>query len=866
MRSRALVALGLFSTLTCFAPGCASEEGENSEDDSTTARLTSRFADLKKINTRNLSALAAGYATEGLNDALTKDGTGVRLGTTTVFGATDEVNSVLPAGATVKGIDKIVTGLGAKYGEKELATEVNAMRLRHLQRGADKYYLETSFDTTAAIAHGWNFDATGFRSDASPVKIGFEANAALTSRVIVASPSSSLGTLVGAPLRAAKTMRGFVMPRSAADIRAMKPGEGMALRGAGKLGANFGLGVPVLVAGGTVGYSIVASAGIAGVIGGQLDVSLLRLEGDEVAVEVGVETGKVLSFYAGLQDGFGVNGLCDDGQACLGKTKVGPVEVDLEKIVAGALEKRLNQTFQSRLQYSGSDGQGRVTISRIRFHLDRGDKAEVEKALEQTLKADIRFAQALYNKQLESRDPSVLVDFDLVRSSTTTVRDFGAALFGLSIFHRHVVEKQGEFVIQTPEGTKSVLFDTLEKRGGWFQMDHGFKRTGLSALTRDAKNPLETRGEANLFLQTVVGDSHMDDDILADNADALIASVGGVGLLAPLDQYGNAMERAIWKNCPVKEVDNGEGGTQRRTWDEKCNVGLLDPSRKVVEVDGQLLSMVDAKARGLKGFGDLLAASRLFEGHKRLLTQAAELRLTMQSVGIHNLDAVNGPNVSFALDARFDDSAVTSLSNATSASFEKALRNYMAVVALKRAESTARPDAAETSKKWDSVVAEMVRVYDRNARAIRVLGETETKRLPEALEGKTYVAHPLGIRFAIDRGESGAYQTAAVGAVSHERALAANRLFDELYDTAKAFRGGGLYAEHAATYPLLALVASDDLEVGMDVKADTRSSFWASRERFEAAGFKGVAAVSRGPSVNLISGGMFSMDALVNGN
>jgi hypothetical protein len=355
----------------------------------------------------------------------------------------------------------------------------------------------------------------------------------------------------------------------------------------------------------------------------------------------------------------------------------------------------------------------------------------------------------------------------------------------------------------------------------------------------------------------------MDDDILLDNADALIATLGGYGALAPLDKFGNAMERAIWKECPVQVVQDGRGGSERRTWDEQCNVALLAPTRLVVEVDGTKLSMVDAKAKGLSSFKALVGALPLPEPHKALLQSAAELRLTLQSVGIHNLDAANGPNVSFALDYRLDNTALASIAAKDADAYKRALTAYLAAIAVKRGETTTRPEASVTAAKWAGTIDGMTRVFVSNARTIAMLATTEQTLIPEALAGKRYVANPVGIRFTIDAGERNMYDKAAMTSLSQERSQAATRLFDELYNAAKGLSGIDLYPEHAAAFPLLALVPADDLEVAMDVTADTASTFWVSRERFQAAGFKPVTASARGPKVATIAGGLFSLDALL---
>jgi hypothetical protein len=859
---RTLTTLSVLSATLLLAACSASDEGSGaSEDDATEApKLLSRFADLKKIRTENLERLVAGYATPKLNAALSSNGNGVTFGTPIVFGASAEQNSIVPDGGKVRGIDAIVSGLATRFGDSDFSTRLNAARLAHLKSSSDKYYVESTIDLGAAVDHQWSFPAAGFAG--ASASLGFSAGGSIGARIVVASEAGGLQSAVKGAGAAVNTLRGFVVPRSAEDIRKLKTGEMFGLRGEGKLGANFGVGVPLLVAspGQLLGYSVVASGGVSAVLSGKLDVQLIRLEGDEVAVEVGMEDAQVGAFSAAIEGGWGVNTVCDDGQACLKTIQIAGRDVNLGKLVEKSLVSRLNETFKSRIAVSGSNSTSRVTISRIRFHLDRGDKNEVDKALQQALKADVRYAQAIYNRDLAQGAPSVTVDFDLLRSASTSTRDFGATIFGLDIYHRSVVENKGEFAIQTPEGTQAVLFDSFSKKSGWFQMDHGYKRTGIAALTLNAAKPQNAQSESNLFLQTVVGDSHMDDDLLLDNADALIAMIGGAATLAPLDTYGNAMERAVWTECPVQTVETASG-PEKKTWDEKCNTQLLDPARKVVAIEGSKMSMVDAKTRGLAAFKAALAKVSIPEAHKQMLLSAAELRLTLQSVGIHNLDAANGPNVSFALNMRLDDAALTVLSKQSAASYKRALTEYVAAISTKRDEVTGeRAPATDAASKWDATIGEMTKVFERESRSIRVLAETEQVRLPEALAGKRYAGAPMGIRFAIDDAD---YVKATMSSVSQQRAKASAKLFDGLLDTAKAFRGMDLYPEHAAAYPLLALVPANNLEVGMDVKADTASSFWVSRARFAAAGFKSVTASAKGDDVSTIASGLFNLDSLM---
>jgi hypothetical protein len=63
----------------------------------------------------------------------------------------------------------------------------------------------------------------------------------------------------------------------------------------------------------------------------------------------------------------------------------------------------------------------------------------------------------------------------------------------------------------------------------------------------------------------------------------------------------------------------------------------------------------------------------------------------------------------------------------------------------------------------------------------------------------------------------------------------------------------------------VSLVPVANLHIGMDVKADVRSTFWNKRERFQKAGFKSVAVSAKGGEVSTIRAGLFDLDAIING-
>jgi hypothetical protein len=853
MRSRSsLLALAPLLALTAIACSAPSDEESSGSDEAAVTELKAYWADAKRLDLGDLTRTTVGFATQGLNDVLSTPSFAAKFDPPSVFAASADPNRVIPDVSEIKALDTIVSGLAARFGEKELGTEVNALRLKHLQSGADQYFVESAFSTKAGLSHGWSFGANGL-SDTS-INVGFDASAELVSRIIVAAKDDNIGTLVKTPLVAAKNMRGFIYPRSVADVRGMKPGEMFALRGLGKVGGNFGLGAPILVAEPTGGlaYRVVVSAGVAGVVAGQLDVQLVRMAGDEVVVDVGVENGKGVSFHAAIKDGWGVKGICEDGIRCLRPVNLGVGEVDLSRLVEKAVEKRLNSYLSFKIEGQASSASSRISLSRFRFHLDAGNADEVEKALQQTLKFDVRLAQALNNRDLDEAKPAVEAEFDAVRAATTATRSFGFELLGMNIYHRAVVKKEGSFVVQTPEGASTILFDSVNKHGGWFQTDHGFTRTGIAAQTLDARDPESFKSEANLFLQTAVGDKHMDNDIIIDNVDAMLLPLVGREGIDALDGPGNAMQRMVWEKCPVTKDQNGN----TESWDEQCNVTLLDSA-----------PMKDLKAQGIAAIEPF--AKRLPADFAKIVRDAASTRLTLQSVGIHNLDAVNGPNASFTMDVRFDDKALGILSSHSKAEYAAALREYLTAVYADRNKVGAGMDKdavrAQVDDKWGSQIAKMSEKFEARAKAYRLITDAE-RLVPTTLAGRArFVSYPMGVRYAVDRDAAKTYESAIIDSTAHDRSNAASRMFDDLMKEADHINAP-LYDEHTAAYPLVALVPVENLELAMDVRADVKSSFWVKRERYLKAGFGSVASSAKGAEVSTIRAGMFDLDAIIKGN
>lgn len=842
---RPVLVLALLATAACAS---SSDDGESATQD--LSSLKTYWADAKKLDLSDLTRVAAGFATGALNDQLTANvgplSAGLQFETPSVFAPRAEPSHILPTGAQIKALDTIVSGLAAQFGETELGTQVNKARLAHLENGADDYFVESAFTVKAGLDFPWSFPASGLGEGATTT-LGFSANGALTSRIIMASRSDGLEAMVKAPLVALKGMRGFVYPRSIDDIRALKPGEMFALRGQGNLGANFGVGAPVFVADplGPLGYSIVASAGVAGVVSGQIDVQLVRLPGDEVVIDLGVTKGKGVSFHAGLRDAWGIKGLCDDGIACLRPVQLAGKTIGLDRLVEKAIEKQLNKYLTFDVSASAGTSSSRVSLSRFRIHLDRGDGLENAKAVEQLLKFDLRLAQALYNRDLAVAQPAITADFDAVRVATTSTRNFGFEVLGMNVYHRAIVDRDGTFTLQTPDGAKSILFDHLRKDEGWFQRKHVYARTGVAAETIDAQNRDAYESQAHLFMETVSADDHVDNDFVQDNVDALVRGLAGDAVVDLMDRYGNEIERTLWKRCPVDESSNPP------SWREDCNVKLLDDA-SFLKLRSDGLAAVDAKLGGRT------------PDARDLVRQAAELRFKMQSVGVLSSQQTGGPEMSFATNVHLDDAALDALTSRSKDDYAASLRAFVGMVSSPRRDVRSAKDRDYFRKAVENrspgAVDRMAAQFEAGAKAYRAILAAE-KGLPRILSGKAYVQSPVGIRFTVGRDEASTIESVVLRSTSHERALAAVGLFDGILDAAGGL-DAGLDPEHATLYPLLPLVPAASLEVAMNVTAKVESSFFNPRKRFQKVGLSNLGATAKGSDVATIGAGMFDIKTI----
>ena len=790
--------------------------------------VRSLVADAKKLDLADLITIGASFATEQLDGALAaSDYAAIRLQSTELYAPA----SIAANDLTLHSLDTLVSGLATRFGEGALTTEVNQLRGLFLGQSGKRVYAESAFVIRAGLGHAWSTPAAGLDASA---RLGFDAGVDLEARVITAHDRES-SALVASPLAAIAAARGFVLPRSLADIRAMSPGESFALSGRGHLGVNLGVGVPILIANpvSTLTYSLVLTAGLRTMFDGDVDVQLVRMRGDEVVIDVGARAAAVRQSSVALKDGFGVTGLVESSVAIAGTT------VDLGKLV----DKALNRGVASKLSLIRAAAERthsamRISVARVRFHLDAPAEVEARaEALAQALRGDLRLAQALAARG----DSGVTIDFDLVRSGASAISYAGVDVLGMS-FYRRTAESEGSAVIQTPGGALALMWESLHREGGWFFTSHGFTRIGVAGLRWDAGKTGAAQSETNLFVQTEEGDKFMERDKVIDQLDSIIVAVGGTAALAAIERSGNGMERLVLAKCPLPSSG----------FDETCNINLI-------RFDSELRNL---RQTGLADFD--AAIGQLSADTRDQLHAVAELRLAAQSIEDPVATFV-GPTASMVVDYRLDDAALAAVMTKPPQQLADAVVGLMEATQLAR--TTTDPTAARATIRQRSqpTAAAMADIFAKHADTYARLESIDGARIAGLGE---IGGNAVELRFVIDSQKRVDYEHAVGQTVARARAQVAGALFDELRTRAADMPSSGgsraAHPEQIASFALLALAPPAASELRVNFKTDNSScSLCGSRERYNVAGFTSLDRYAKGPQATPIAAGLFDIDALI---
>ncbi len=834
-RSRvARVLYVLIALAGCAIPGADEgilEEGElgtscgTERCDGANSKVRSAMRDIRKLDLSDLVGNGLGYGSDAINDLLSLGGfEQTQITPPSLFGLPSVAGEDLQIqDITVQNAERLQWGLAARFGERELATELATARVNYLKTGAATFYAESGFRIRAGYEHGWHLPGLGFSG--VNLRVGF-GDGELSGRTITAHRSEFQG-IANSLFKSVKAGRGFVLPASLSDVASLAPGESFALHGGGSIGVNLGVGMPLLVGtpANTIGYNLVVTAGLKVMLEGSVDVQLARLDGDLAVVDVGTEGARVKSASLGLEDAWGVSGLC--GPSFLGvpcTASIAGQKVDLKGRIEAALRDQLDSKLNlvsARLDRTSRSS--RITLARVRFDVSRRTP-EVEAALGQALRGDVRLAQALAAQDRENvraGEPAVhgvTLDFDLLRSGETQTSYAGIELFGMKFFANEA-RQSGEIFVKGDDFTRTLSFDSLRRQTGFFLSKHGFQRVSISGITKTADT---TTAEAGLFIEVSQDARGMRRDRLVDQLNGVIRGLGGARVLSALDAEGNTIEQYVQRRCnPSPAFD-------------PCRLSVMQES-----------AVLEARGRALAALGD--AATSLPPGHQELLRAATELRLAAQSAREPDAMLV-GPPMSVLIGVRMDDTALTTLFTRSSASMRASIEASLEAQLGDR--QRADFEAHRTREIQDQ---------SQNISAMLAAFETARARYVAALDLEAQAIETLGPNGVSTLFVNISQTSPRAELIAEERARAARLAYDSMLNAAKRV-GNGTTAEAVATFALLNATDPLHIEATLDVKVNLDDN---SLAQYRAAGYTPLHQVGRGDRMISMSGGVFSLDSLL---
>jgi hypothetical protein len=172
---------------------------------------------------------------------------------------------------------------------------------------------------------------------------------------------------------------------------------------------------------------------------------------------------------------------------------------------------------------------------------------------------------------------------------------------------------------------------------------------------------------------------------------------------------------------------------------------------------------------------------------------------------------------------------------------------------------------AKAEASWGGVADTMAQVFVERAAAYKAIEGTE-KSLPTLLAGKNFTSFPFGVRFKVNANNLPDLTSAAMTSLSEERSLAAAALFDGLFDKARSLSNAPLFPEHAATFPLIALVPKEQLQMVTDFQTIITSNFFVHRDRFTKSGLHSATMFASGPDAGIVSAGLFDVAQIAGAN
>ncbi len=631
------------------------------------------------------------------------------------------------------------------------------------------------------------------------------------------------------PLAALQALQGFVLPRSLEEVLKLKAGSSVTLRGGGGLGVNFGVGVP-LVTGVMAEYLTIStrlSAGARAALTGNVDVQLVRGEGGDVFVDVGLSRQQVRHFELAVESGWGVEGL-----PAL-ELEIAGLKVNLADVLKRSLERQLNdQLAPLDARASNSTSEGRLSVARFHFDLLSATR-EQEQALAQTLKGDLRLAQALANRP----GSGVAQLVDLNKEYERDANYLGFRFLSMRFFTSESLN-QGVVHIDENGVNQELLFSELEQEGGWFFTERGAIWRQLTSTRTQNGRPIDAQNNARLTLRE--RDRFLTKDQILDHVDPLLAYfVGFDGAFREVGAFTDALSTFADEGCGYRP-SNDASYQERSAWDT-CVANL--------PMDARYQALVSAAREAASGLSPRVPEDFAdgFSSASEVTRRLVDLKVGLS--GIHDTPNVglSGPKGALVSQVRFSDDALHGLmSEDAPERLRVALRDVLAMMHSDREDPSdvKERDALKFADNKASAINNIVSAY---AELTKSFAQYDRISRLELERGAGLLGDTANLLIIPKASPS----DAVIGSIARLKGGVARQLFERLTAAASGLREPDMYV---LGYALLALTKPSEIELMLGFKFDPDHEGGYSRYD--------VSLYSRGGAA-FIDAGQFSVESLI---
>ena len=796
-------------------------------------------------------------------------------------------------------INKIRSGLMARFGDESFVTHVTNMRTKYLEEHPDEIFTESTFKLSGGLGLSLNsnkippFDQLEGKNVLEDLNgwVGLHANKGLEATVIAPYKAKNwdvkaLSALVTAPVAAFKQMRSFFLPTETKDLFKMAPGESILLKSNGTVALNIGMGLPIHLTtiADVASLKAVLSVGASVVLGGeQVDVQIIREETDSannIIVDVGILKPKQKSLNVALKTKWGVEGIED----IIGSYKLdlGVYELDVVDFAQKSLTKILDKHISAELNYSKSKESIRHTISRFRFNLDMVDPSDDEKdskdqtvkqAMIQAIFGDLRLAQALSFKE----GSGVTQPVGLMRNIDWESSQLGFRFLSLKFFTDQL-EQQASILISKDGEDQRVSINQMKDSDGFWLTDHASTYRTMSSLTAIHGTPVDA--DHNLRLAVFEHDRYMKRDQILDHVDPLLAYfIGQKNFRNRLAPITDAMEAYVDTQCkPVMDTCTGE------SCDQLAHQKKLDKRKSCLENlagDPEVSSSVKAARTAFKSImaereeqiaylRDLVENSKgkseagtfiptihtkdaNYDDELTFARKLFELKLAVQSSYQFPTPDANwlkglifeGPESALLVDFRMSAAALRDLF-ADSSRFRQALEDTLTMTHIYRTSIEAKSEGGSVwdCYDWDAI-DDVMQTYTTNAKDYNMYSRLANDK--ETPDGKTIKVGDKAM-LAIMENETPDIMT--VTTIADRKAEISGEFFAEM----KKSYSSGDTAEQVLAYGILACTSPKDIELSVEM----------SFKKTDETDHPDLNLYGVGQNIKLINTGEYNLESLFN--